>query len=147
MKRFWDKVEKTDSCWNWKAATRNTYGTLKFKGKTVDAHRFVWYLTYGKFPDKLVCHKCDNRLCVNPAHLFEGTYQDNAKDAVSKNRMYLKGLIAASTARKNKKFCKHGHRFSEENTRIRTDGDRECRACHRLRVKKYREKNKIGAFV
>ncbi len=88
MQRFWDKVNKTNGCWIWKAGLRSLktgYGAFKFKGKIVDAHRMSWFLTHGCFPKNLVCHKCDNRLCVNPDHLYEGTFRDNARD------MWLRG--------------------------------------------------------
>lgn len=90
MKRFWDKVQKTDGCWNWKAGIRSLktgYGCFKYKGKVIDTHRFVWFLTYGEIPKgKLIYHTCDNRLCVNPTHLFLGSYRDNLLDAIKKKR-------------------------------------------------------------
>lgn len=82
MKRFWDKVEKTETCWNWKNSTRRGYGAFKFNGKQYNAHRFSWYLTYGKWPKKEALHKCNNRKCVNPNHLYEGTQKDNVRDAI-----------------------------------------------------------------
>ena len=88
MKRFWDKVEKTEVCWNWKAGGRGKgYGAIKYKGKKYDAHRFVWFLTYKKWPKQWILHKCDNPKCVRPDHLFEGTPRDNWVDAVRKNRI------------------------------------------------------------
>ena len=91
MKAFWDKVYKTETCWIWRGAIRGKsgYGCLKVEGKTYNAHRFVWFLTYKQFPKKLVLHKCDNRLCVNPDHLFEGTQSDNMKDALKKGRIKI----------------------------------------------------------
>src|SRR4051812_130307 len=88
MERFWDKVNKDGECWEWIAGSRGRgYGAFKYKGKIHDAHRFSWYLTYGKWPSMWVLHKCDNRKCVKPEHLFEGTAKDNFQDAVSKGRM------------------------------------------------------------
>jgi len=84
---FWSKVQKTDGCWNWMAATRNKnrYGAFKTKGKIYSAHRFSWILTHGEIPEgKLVCHHCDNKLCVRPDHLFLGNYRDNTQDAIQK---------------------------------------------------------------
>jgi hypothetical protein len=78
--------EVNTGCWNW-LADHNRYGHLKVNGKYVAAHRFAYKHFNGEIPEKmLVCHKCDNSLCVNPNHLFLGTYKDNHNDMVAKNR-------------------------------------------------------------
>jgi len=89
--RFWDKVSvRKDECWLWQASVlSNGYGRFKFREKTVLAHRFSWCLKFGSIPDgKFVLHKCDIRRCVNPAHLFIGTNQDNMTDRDNKGRCH-----------------------------------------------------------
>ncbi len=85
MKRFWDKVDikGKDECWEWKAGKSRSYGMFlnKETGKVETAHRFSYRLTYGKIEKgKLICHKCDNRGCVNPNHLYQGDKGTNAAD-------------------------------------------------------------------
>lgn len=89
MKRFWDKVEKTDGCWIWRASkTNNGYGRFQIKKQTKVSHRISWELTNGEIPDGLlVLHHCDNPACVRPDHLFLGTHVDNSKDMVQKGRV------------------------------------------------------------
>jgi hypothetical protein len=106
MKRFFDKIEKTDYCWNFMSALRgNGYGCIKINKKTISAHRLSWEIHFGKIPDGLfVCHKCDNRRCVNPNHLFLGTQKDNMSDCRDKNRLitpvgirFVKGIYPKNT--------------------------------------------------
>jgi len=82
MRRFWEKVDKTENFWNWTAGTRNGYGSFKYEGKVYDSHRFVWFLTTGSFPINLMLHKCNNKICVNPDHLYDGAYKDNVRDSI-----------------------------------------------------------------
>lgn len=90
MKRFFDKVDKTEGCWFWKAARRGKYGVFEYKGKTIDAHRVSWEIHNGIIPEKLyVCHTCDIPLCVNPDHLFLGTHSENMIDAYKKGRLKI----------------------------------------------------------
>ena len=74
--------------WEGRTWSQGRYGCLYVNGKTVLAHRYAWENVNGKIPDGLiVCHKCDNGLCINPNHLFIGTHKDNMQDCSRKGRL------------------------------------------------------------
>lgn len=86
--RFWQRVTKRDDgCWIYRYINkRNGYGVAKFDGVS-SAHRVAWRLANGPIPAGMfVCHRCDVRPCVNPAHLFLGTHTDNVRDMHAKGR-------------------------------------------------------------
>jgi hypothetical protein len=93
--RFWAKVNIVpNNCWEWIAGKYyNGYGQFYDGKNKICAHRFSYKLAYGEIDQKLVvCHKCDNRSCVNPDHLFLGTQQDNIRDMYNKNRQVITSL-------------------------------------------------------
>jgi hypothetical protein len=90
--RFWEKVSVTgdpSDCWEWTGAIdpQTGYGRIGAFGSSPGAHRVSYELAHEFVPDgMLVCHTCDNRKCVNPGHLYVGTYSDNIRDAYRRTR-------------------------------------------------------------
>ena len=94
--RLLERVEFTDTCWNWTGSTRNGYGQIGRNFTKLYTHRLVWQLAYGDIPEgKCVLHHCDNKCCVRPSHLFIGTRKDNTHDMIKKGRCGRKGDIQA----------------------------------------------------
>ncbi len=80
--RFWDKVDVRgpDECWLWKGGLSDGYGAFGVKRRMTHAHRVAFEIFFGKKPEKHVLHRCDNKVCVNPRHLYEGDDVDNMRD-------------------------------------------------------------------
>lgn len=101
FKRFLNKLQKSQGgCWNWTGSINNKgYGEVRIGNKKFFSHRASWIFHFGEPPvhssyhGMCVLHKCDNRKCVNPEHLFLGTNLDNVIDMFSKGRKIYKSKI------------------------------------------------------
>jgi len=97
-------INEESGCWEWTASLNNIgYGMFRWaKGKMRTAHRVSYELFNGSIPENLiVCHTCDNRKCVNPAHLSVGSRKDKFDDMVAK------GTARLGIAGYPKKKCIH----------------------------------------
>lgn len=122
--RFFSKIEKTNSCWNWIGGLNTTgYGVFFNGKKIVKAHRFMYELVKGDIQKGLqLDHLCRNTKCVNPQHLEAVTPQINV----------LRGIgIAAKEAQQT--HCKHGHKFDESTIDKwhLSIGKRMCKECQK----------------
>lgn len=120
--RYWNKVAKiADGCWNWTGSGRgHGYGGFTIGDDDVYAHRVSFMLFYGAIPpDRELDHLCRNRRCVNPSHLECVNHRENV----------LRGLAGSHNSIKTE--CVRGHGFTPENTYIKPNGTRQCRACRR----------------
>lgn len=134
--RFDDKwiPEPNTGCWLWTAATDGCgYGQIHVKKKANEkrkmkkAHRLSWYFAFGNIPDGLlVCHRCNTPQCVNPAHLYLGTNQENLMDAARDGLLWTTRVT----------HCPAGHEYTKQNTRHRKSLNgrlrRTCRKCEKI---------------
>ena len=127
LEAFFEKVDQTDSCWNWTAAKSNTgYGNFYDGEKCISAHRWSYLNFVGEIPEgRQIDHMCNNTSCVNPDHLRVVTPKENWRRS---------NIASAVNARKT--HCNYGHELSGENM-FRIGTRRRCRACDRRRSLAY----------
>lgn len=120
----------TDSgCWLiWK---KNKYSSFSFKGQQpIAVHRASYIIFNGPIAkDLLACHKCNNKACINPSHIYAGTYKDNSRDCIEAGNHY----------QKSKEKCPKGHPYSTENTEFylsKKETFRRCIACREIQSAK-----------
>lgn len=127
--------EPVTGCWLWTGAVnRKGYGKLTHNQVCMEAHRASYLAFKGCADGLLVCHDCDQPSCVNPAHLYAGTYKDNRADMLKRSRWTHP--YSKNTA------CFAGHIYEEGSYRIATDGSRTCKVCMRQHLLKYRKAKK-----
>ena len=126
--------EPNTGCWIWTGSMISSgYGQIWDPGtdKAQLIHRISYQLFHGEITEGLqIDHKCRLRLCCNPDHLRAVTQAENILCGTS---------VSAINAKK--KFCKHGHEFTPENTAYKRRG-RQCRTCHRLEERKRRQEGR-----
>lgn len=132
VERFWEKVQigRPDDCWQWLGAVKvpQGYGVINVPGarRQLFAHRVSALVHFGMIGRRdLVCHTCDNRRCVNPAHLYLGDERTNGADMMARGRG--SGQFTRRT------HCQRGHEFTQDNIYVTPSGSRSCYTCKRAR--------------
>lgn len=110
----------SNGCWEWTGTKmqKEDYGIAHFNGGRYRAHRLSYLYHKGQIKEgMLICHTCDNPICINPSHLYQGTPKQNSSDMVIRNRQNkLKGEDASCSKLKAYEIIKiradnRGHKY------------------------------------
>lgn len=132
-KRFWEYVEKTDTCWLWSGGCDNLgYGNFRAYGTQVKAHQFAYELLVGPIPeghelDHVAALGCTHRNCVNPDHLEPVTHLENMRRG----------------KRANAPLCSNGHPRTPDNIYVYKSGRKVCRICRNAYQNRKRRQQRI----
>lgn len=112
---------RESGCWEWTGSLSSGYGQVTYQGRHCRVHRLVYSQAIGEIKHGfMVLHHCDNKLCVNPEHLYQGTCKDNVADMHKRGRW--------SHPWRARTHCSKGHAYPQSGVKI-VKGGRECRQC------------------
>lgn len=137
--RFWNRVAfngplfEGTHCWLWThTTTSDGYGTTAVNSLPRLAHLSAYIMAFGPIKKKMQCHhRCENKQCVNPAHMKILTPKEHSDFHRQKH-----------PGRYGKTYCKNGHEYTAENSGYHNNGCRFCRECAKESVIKFKKKKK-----
>ena len=137
-------VRADSGCLEWSGYREDGYGRIMVRPYgSLRVHRLVYEFHYGP-PVQMVLHRCNNRACHEPTHLYDGSAVDNSRDAIAAGTAYV-----PTSPNKDKTHCVHGHALSGQNVRLNSRGHRTCLQCERDRAQRRHciRRNRHAAIV